>query len=102
MDCIIEAKREELAALCLRHHVRRLELFGSAASGEFDAARSDLDFLVQFGDMAPAAHADCYFGLLQALESLFSRHVDLVEAGAVRNPYFLKTVERNPVVLYAA
>ena len=43
---IIEIKREELARLCVRYHVCRLELFGSAAGDRFDPARSDLDFLV--------------------------------------------------------
>jgi predicted nucleotidyltransferase len=34
---LIEEKREELKQLCARYRVRRLELFGSAARGEFDA-----------------------------------------------------------------
>lgn len=41
--------REAIAALCRRHGVARLEVFGSAARGEdFDPARSDADFLVEF------------------------------------------------------
>jgi hypothetical protein len=40
--------REALQALCRRSHVRRLELFGSAARGDFDAGRSDVDFRVEF------------------------------------------------------
>jgi len=31
---IIDGRRNELAALCRKHHVRRLELFGSAAVGQ--------------------------------------------------------------------
>ena len=42
---MVEEKRRELDELCRRHHVRRFELFGSAATGRFDPARSDLDFL---------------------------------------------------------
>ena len=44
----IQLRREELWALCRRFHVRRLDLFGSAARGDFDPERSDLDFLVEF------------------------------------------------------
>ena len=49
------------------YRVRKLELFGSAASDRFDPATSDLDFLVEFDVVPPAEHARCYFGLLFAL-----------------------------------
>jgi hypothetical protein len=88
--------------LCAAHGVLRLELFGSAAREDFDPAGSDFDFLVEFGESSPAAHADAYFGLLEALERLFSRSVDLVERRAIRNPFFLGTVERTRVTVYAA
>ncbi len=53
-----------LPALCRRFGVRRLDLFGSAASGRFDPGRSDLDFVVSFADLLPpAAYADAWFGL---------------------------------------
>jgi Nucleotidyltransferase domain len=45
----IKEKRDALAALCRRYGVARLEVFGSAArDAEFDASRSDVDFLVTF------------------------------------------------------
>ena len=51
----IALHREELPALCRRFHVRRLDLFGSAARGDFDPESSDIDFLVEFDRAAPAA-----------------------------------------------
>ena len=45
---LIESHRAEIAQLCARFGVHRLELFGSAATGAFDPARSDVDFLVEF------------------------------------------------------
>ena len=102
MVALIESKMEDLARLCVRYRVRRLELFGSAAGQDFDAATSDLDFLVEFRDVPPGEHADCYFGLLEALESLFGRPVDLAETNAIRNPYFLAAIEKTRKVLYAA
>jgi predicted nucleotidyltransferase len=102
MNDLIEPRREALIALCHRYRVRRLDVFGSAASGEFDVERSDLDFLVTFDELPPRDHADAYFGLLDGLRSLFGRPVDLVEAGAIRNPYFLESVSRTRTVLYAA
>ena len=48
MISLIENKRTVLTDLCRRFGVRRLELFGSAATDAFDPSRSDLDFLVEF------------------------------------------------------
>src|SRR5271166_5012255 len=95
----IESHREELQALCRRFHVRRLDLFGSAARGDFDPEQSDIDFLVEFDRSAPQHPFDAYFGLKEALEALLGRPVDLVEAGAVRNPYLKASIEasREPV-----
>jgi uncharacterized protein len=50
--------RSELEELCRRHHVRRLELFGSAATERYCPAESDLDFLVEFGPLPPGTYAD--------------------------------------------
>ncbi len=102
MYSAITAHREKLEEVCRRFHVRRLTLFGSAATGEFESDRSDLDFLVEFQPLAPALRADAYFGLLSALEDLFQRKIDLVEEGASENPYFLSAVEQSRALLYAA
>ena len=52
--------------------------------------------------MEPREHARAYFGLLDSLENLLGRPVDLVEAKAVCNPYFLESINRTRTVLYAA
>jgi len=44
----IERCRTDLEALCKRFRVRRLEAFGSAVTGRFRTATSDIDFLVEF------------------------------------------------------
>jgi predicted nucleotidyltransferase len=102
MDPVIAQHRWEIEKICRQHHVRRLELFGSAAGDRFDVDRSDIDFLVEFEPLAEGQHADAYFGLLESLQALLSRHVDLVMAGAVRNRYFLESIEPTRTLLYAA
>jgi predicted nucleotidyltransferase len=97
----LEQHQAELEALCRRFQVRRLEVFGSAATGDF-GEESDLDFLVEFEPPAGPGYADRYFGLLEALEALFGRPVDLVVASAIKNPYFRESVEQTRAVLYAA
>lgn len=99
---VIEERRRQLAELCQRYHVRRLELFGSAAAGRFDPTRSDLDFLVEFHDLSPPEYAQSYFALLHALEDLFDRPIDLVTVRSLTNPYFVREIERDRTVLYAA
>ena len=100
MLAMIESRLSDLRRLCARYYVRRLELFGSAATGAADAC-SDLDFLVEFGEVPRGRHADCYFGLLEALGSLFGRRVDLVEAEPIENPYFRAAIEKTREVVYA-
>jgi len=102
MIALVESRRDALGCLCARHRVRQLEIFGSAARGDFDPARSDLDFLVEFQDMSPGDHADAYFGLLEGLESLFERPIDLAEVGPIDNPYLLASIRQTRQVLYAA
>lgn len=102
MIALVESKRADLARLCKRYHVRRLELFGSACAPGFDPVTSDLDFLVEFQGVPEGEHANCYFGLLEGLEAMFGRAVNLVEAKAIDNPYFLAAIERTREVLYAA
>ncbi|HEV2314649.1 MAG TPA: nucleotidyltransferase domain-containing protein [Candidatus Acidoferrales bacterium] len=102
MNPVLTQRRDELKALCRRFGVRRLELFGSAAAGKDRAGESDLDFLVEFGPLPPGGYADAYFGLLESLETLFGRPVDLVVASAIKNPYFREAVERTKALLYAA
>lgn len=98
----IEQRRAELEALCQRFDVNRLELFGSAAAGDFRPGHSDLDFLVEFVSQRTAGYADRYFGLLEGLEEIFGHHVDLVVASAIKNPYFRQSVDETRALLYAA
>ncbi len=98
----IALHREELRALCRRFHVRRFDLFGSAARGDLDPDRSDFDFLVEFDRSAPQRPFDAYFGLKEELEMLLGRRVDLVEPSAVRNPYLKASIEQSRENVYAA
>ncbi len=91
-----------LISLCQRYRVRDLALFGSAAGEGFDPETSDVDLLVDFEPMPSTEHMQQYFGLLEALEALFRRRVDLVERNSIRNPYVLESILNSRVTLYAA
>lgn len=101
MGFSIEKYNKALLGLCQRYYVKRLDIFGSAATGELEES-SDIDLLVEFDDKVNERRFDNYFEFLRALEGLFGRRVDLVEAGGPRNPYFLRQVEATRRHIYAA
>jgi len=102
MHPLIADKRDELEALCKRHRVKALHLFGSATREDFDPQRSDFDFLVEFEPHERKGFDDVYFRMLADLQKLFEREINLVEMSAIRNPYFRQSVDSSKVTLYAA
>ena len=102
MESLIEQRRLDIHQLCRRYRISRLELFGSATGSGFDEDASDVDFLVEFEPLKEGEHADAYFGLRESLEKLLSHPVDLVMTRAIRNPYFLESVNASKTLLYAA
>lgn len=89
------------AAVCARHPVARLELFGSQAAGRMRQG-SDVDLLVEFlPDSKPGL---LEMGALQdELEHSLGRKVDLLSRRAVersRNAYRRRSILARPVTLY--
>lgn len=102
MHVAIADKMEELAAVCRRYGVARLEVFGSAARGtDFDPQTSDADFLVEFDPDSGLAPFDPFFDLAEALSMILGRPVDLVEPGAINNPYLRAAINRSRELVYA-
>lgn len=101
MHPTIREKIPDIAGIAARHRVRRLGIFGSAASDRFDPAKSDIDFVVEFEPMTPIEHARAYFGLAEDLTRALDREVDLIELSAVRNPIFRQVVEETVREIYA-
>ena len=101
MIALITQKRDRIAEHCHRLNVRSLEVFGSAADGTFDPEKSDIDFLVEFGDHEHLDLAERYFDLEKNLMALFGRKVDLVIARPFENPFFRANVEASKEPVYA-
>ncbi len=102
MISVVSEQAAELEKLCLRYSVLRLDLFGSAATSQYRSEESDLDFVVEFQPLPDGAYADTYFGLLEALERLFGKPVDLVVDSAIKNPYFRQSIEKTKRPVYEA
>ncbi len=98
---IVTKHHAAIAALCRHYGVLRLDLFGSAATGDFDPASSDLDFIATFANTRVPGYADRYLDFADALETLFGRPVDLLTENMIRNPYFRQSVEATRQHVYA-
>jgi uncharacterized protein len=98
---LIASKRDEIAALCRAYGIRRLDVFGSAATGAFDPATSDIDFIVDLGDYERGV-ARRFFRFADALEALMGRDVDLITEAQISNPYFRESVSSSREIVYEA
>ena len=103
MHPTIERHLDEIIALRNEYGVIRLEIFGSAVTGEFDLDRSDFDFLVEY----PEGHDFGPWGsgrleLRDRLEALFGLKVDLIIPKNLRNPYVIRSINESRRLLYAA
>ncbi|MGP1691383.1 MAG: nucleotidyltransferase family protein [Giesbergeria sp.] len=101
MHPAIAQHRSGISAICQRYGIQRLDVFGSAArADDFDPAHSDADFLVEFlPGVQPGLQT--IFGAKADLEVLLGRGVDLVEPGAVRNPYVLASINRHREIIFS-
>jgi hypothetical protein len=102
IEVLLRKHEAAIAEACATYCVECLELFGSAVSGSFDPATSDLDFLVRFRTDARARAFDNYFGLHERLEALFGRPIELVTINSVRNARFLKDIANSRHLIYAS
>lgn len=102
MNPDVKNKLKDVGDLCKIRGVRRLALFGSAATDSFEQFSSDLDLIVEFNPMSPVQHADNYFGLMEDLQRLFGMSIDLIELEPIRNPFFKQAIAETQVVLYEA
>ena len=99
MIALISENLEAIRALCRKYSVRRLDLFGSAATGAFNRETSDLDFIVDLGGYERGV-ARRFSRFATALEELLRYNVDLLTDEEIENPYFRESVQRQRVNLY--
>lgn len=98
---LIRRNIAQIAALCEKHKVLQLYVFGSALTDKFNK-NSDIDFTVIFDrDSLPLlVYGENYFDFKFALEDLFKRDVDLVEYSAIKNPYFKEELDETKQLIY--
>jgi len=99
---LIKNKLDEIITACKEHHVETISLFRSAAKNAMHEG-SDIDLLVEFSDdIEVLEYADNYFSLLEQLQSILNKKVDLVSCKSLKNPILKEEIYQSKVDLYAA
>jgi len=80
--------------------VKKLYLFGSVITPNFDENNSDIDVLVETEDISPEAKGEYLIELWEDLEKLFNRKVDLLTENSLKNPYLARETERTRKIIY--
>ena len=91
---LIENYTKDITELCKTHKVKSLYAFGSVLTDKFNN-ESDVDLIVDFQQLDVLDYGDNYYELKFSLENIFKRNIDLLEQKAIKNPYFIKTLNQN-------
>lgn len=96
---LIEKNIQAISALCKKHKVQRMFVFGSILTNRFNDD-SDVDLLVDFNKAEVEDYFTNFFDLKYALQNLFGRNVDLVEEQTIRNPYLKQCIDASKTLVY--
>ena len=96
---LVDSNMDRIAALCRKHKVRRLFVFGSVLTGRF-TEDSDVDFVVDFDRGRVEDYFDNFFELKYALEEALGRKVDLLEEQAIHNRFLRENISRTQKLIY--
>jgi uncharacterized protein len=95
----VPVTQAQIEAFCRKWKIRELALFGSVLRDDF-RPDSDVDVLVEFSSDAHHSLFD-RMEMVEELEEIFGRSVDLVRKELVVNPYRRRHILANHQVLYA-
>jgi predicted nucleotidyltransferase len=87
---ILQEKREEIIKIAIKHGAYNIRAFGSVAREE-DNEKSDIDFLIDYdlGKITPWFPS----GMIQDLQSLLGRKVDIVTVEGLKERLKNKVLE---------
>ncbi len=100
MNATLKLPKEKIEEFCLRWKVVEFSLFGSVLRDDFDLD-SDVDILVSLSEDADLDLFD-WTTMIEELEKIFGREVDLVEKSTLRNPFRRHAILTNREVIYAS
>lgn len=80
--------------------VKKLYIFGSALTPQFDENKSDIDIFVETEELTPVEKGESLILLWDNLEQLFNRKIDLLTDNSLKNPYLKKEIETKRKLIY--
>jgi len=95
---LLEKHQDNIERLCIKHNVSQLYAFTSVPTDQFRES-SDIDLIVNFDKLKIDDYANNYYGLKFSLEDVFKRPIDLLEGKALKNPFFNKSIEKQPQLI---
>ncbi len=100
MNILLQNNIKEIETLFKNNKVEKAYAFGSAMSTEF-SDKSDIDFLINFNpSLSPIEKGENWFNLYHSLKLLLQREVDLVREEDIKNPFLLKSINKNKFLIY--
>lgn len=96
---LIENNIQKIIALCKKHKVGKLFVFGSILNNRLNE-QNDMGMVVDFDKVNLEDYADNYFDFKYALENLFDREVGLLEDKAIRNPILRRNIDNSKLLVY--
>lgn len=100
---LIEQHRIQISSLCNKYKVSELYAFGSVLDENRFNEHSDVDLIVKFNSEVDVVdYADLFFGLIEDLECLFKRKVDLYTLNPIENRFLRENIESTKQIVYAA
>ena len=100
MNANLSLPKEKIEEFCLRWKIDEFSLFGSALREDFDLD-SDIDILVSLSEDADLDLYD-WIAMIEELEEIFGREVDLVEKSTLKNPFRRHAILTNREIVYAS
>src|SRR4030042_496311 len=96
----IEIPYDKIQEFCRRWRIKEFAIFGSTLRDDF-RPESDVDVLVTFQGGTPWGLFEI-MEMIEELQKIFGRNVDLVEKEALRNPFRRHEILSQCQVVYAA
>jgi len=100
MNAKLSLPKEKIEEFCLRWKIVEFSLFGSVLRDDFDLD-SDIDILVSLSEDADLDLYD-WITMIDELEEIFGREVDLVEKSTLRNPFRRHAILTKREIIYAS
>jgi uncharacterized protein len=97
---IISTYLDEISQILKENKVKQAFAFGSIITPKFNND-SDIDLLISFeSNLDPVEYGDNYFNIIERLEALLKRKVDIITDKSLSNPYFIKSINKTKTPIY--